>query len=45
METRNPEKCYYCNEPAKYNDLVSDGKFYFVTGVCSKHIKNYVSNT
>jgi hypothetical protein len=37
------EKCYYCENEAKYNDLVKDGEDFVVTGVCGYHTKNYYS--
>ena len=45
METREPEKCHYCDRKAEYNDLASEGEYFIVTGVCSKHVKNYVQGT
>ena len=45
METREPEKCYYCENKAEYNDLAYEGEYFFVTGVCSKHVKNYVEGS
>ena len=42
IESRNPEKCYYCDKPAEYNDLVGTIEEGFsVAGVCTKHIRQY----
>jgi hypothetical protein len=41
MEKRQPEKCHYCSNPAEYSDLASEGEFFFVTGVCKKHMIDY----
>jgi len=31
------EKCYYCEEAAKYDDTIESDQEYFVSGVCEKH--------
>jgi hypothetical protein len=41
MEKREPEKCHYCNNKAEYNDLASEGEYFFVTGVCKTHATKY----
>ena len=43
LTKREPEKCYYCNKPAEYNDLVGSEGNYSVAGVCSDHVQNYGS--
>lgn len=35
------ETCYYCNNPAEFNDIAPNGENYVVAGVCLKHLKNY----
>jgi hypothetical protein len=39
------EKCFYCNARATYNDLADEGTHFIVTGVCSKHVRNYVEGS
>lgn len=39
---RPPEKCYYCDNDAEYNDLVGEKNNFSVAGVCKKHVKNYL---
>ncbi len=39
IESREPEKCYYCDKVAEYNDLVDE--ILSVAGVCKQHYKNY----
>jgi hypothetical protein len=41
METRQQEKCHYCENKAEYSDLASDGENFFVTGVCKIHATKY----
>ena len=32
-----PEKCHYCNNIAKYNDLAEIDQTYDIVGVCECH--------
>lgn len=41
LQKREPEKCFYCDRPAEYNDLVDDNGAYTVTGVCKVHVAHY----
>ena len=31
------DKCYYCEEAAKYDDTIELNQTYFMAGVCEKH--------
>jgi hypothetical protein len=43
IDSRPPEKCYYCNNAAEYSDIVGEPEAYFVASVCKKHVANYLS--
>ena len=38
IESRKPEKCYYCDKKAEYNQLVEDSASFVVSGVCKDHL-------
>lgn len=40
-ETMNTlkEKCFYCDKPAEYNDLVKVGLVYSMSSVCKAHLR------
>jgi hypothetical protein len=42
LEKREPEKCFYCNNVAEYNDIVDDNGAWAVSGVCSVHAAKYI---
>jgi len=35
------EKCFYCDNESKYDDVILNEKDFIVTGVCKLHAKNY----
>ena len=37
IESRNEEKCYYCENEGEYNQLVGEENNYVVASVCKKH--------
>ncbi len=39
IESRDPEKCYYCESDGEYNQLVGQEPNWFMGAVCKKHVK------
>lgn len=37
IKDKETEKCHYCEESAKYDDIIESDKEYFISGVCEKH--------
>ena len=39
IESRDKEKCHYCNDAAEYSQLVgNEADGYFMSVVCAKHV-------
>jgi hypothetical protein len=38
------DQCYYCDKPAKYNDIVVEDLVYSVSGVCKSHLRMGLSS-